>query len=84
MIKWWIAIGREMDLETPGNDRTDAIGEAKRKRKKGVATLLERFKSDAAKTSSEVRMELGITNGQSIHPMISSIRLFIFRIWLFV
>ena len=84
MIKWWIAIGREMDLETPGNDRTDAIGEAKRKRKKGVATLLERFKSDAAKTRSEVRMELGITNGQSVNPMISSIRLFIFRIWLFV
>ena len=72
IITWWIASGREMDLGKPGDvDRTDAIGgakkkefqedEAKEKRKTEVVTLLERFKSDAAKTRSEVRKELGIT-----------------------
>ena len=42
-------------------DYTDAIGVAKERGKKEVVTLLERFKSDAAKTRSEVRKELGIT-----------------------
>ena len=61
VIKVWIASGREMDLGKPGDvDKTDAIGGA---RKTEVVTLLERFKSDAAKTRSEVRKELGI-NGQ--------------------
>jgi len=75
IITWWIASGREMDLGKPGDvDRTDAIGgakkkefqedEAKEKRKTEVVTLLERFKSDATKTRSEVRLELGI-DGQS-------------------
>lgn len=75
IITWWIASGREMDLGKPGDvDRTDAIGgakkkefqedEAKMKRKTEVVTLLERFKSDADKTRSEVRLELGI-DGQS-------------------
>ena len=60
VIKWWIASGREMDLGTPGDvDKTDAIGGAKKRGKTEVVTLLERFKSDAAKTRSEVRMELG-------------------------
>jgi len=36
---------------------------AKKYGKTEVVTLLERFKSDAAKTRSEVRKELGI-NGQ--------------------
>ena len=62
IIKWWIASGREMDLGTPGDvDTTDAIGGAKQNGKTEVVTLLERFKSDAAKTRSEVRKELGIT-----------------------
>jgi len=62
IIKWWIASGREMDLGKPGDaDKTDAIGVAKRRGKTEVVTLLERFKSDAAKTRSEVRKELGIT-----------------------
>ena len=62
VIKVWIASGREMDLGTPGDIyKTDAIGGAKRNGKKEVVTLLERFKSDAAKTRSEVRKELGIT-----------------------
>ena len=64
IIRWWIASGREVDLGKPGDvGKTDAIGVAKEWGKKEVVTLLERFKSDAAKTRSEVRMELGI-NGQ--------------------
>jgi len=62
IIKVWIASGREMDLGKPGDvDKTDAIGVAKKKGKEEVASLLERFKSDAAQTRSEIRKELGIT-----------------------
>jgi len=62
VIKVWIASGREMDLGKPGDvDRTDAIGVAKKNHRTEVVSLLERFKSDAAKTRSEVRKELGIT-----------------------
>jgi len=62
VIKWWIGSGREMDLGKPGDiKKTDAIGGAKERGKKEVVTLLERFKSDAAKTRSEIRKELGIT-----------------------
>ena len=65
VIRWCIASGREMDLGIPGDvDKTDAIGRAKKFRETDMVTLLERFKSDAAKTRSEVRKELGI-NGQS-------------------
>ena len=61
VIRWWIASGREMDLGTPGDiDETDAIGVAKKYGKTEIATLLERFKKDAAKTRSEVKKELGI------------------------
>jgi len=68
IIKWWIASGREMDLGKPGDvEKTDAIGVAKRQGKTEVVTLLERFKSDAAKTRSEVRKELGITGQYIIH-----------------
>jgi len=73
VIKWWIASGREIDLGKPGDvDRTDAIGRAKKEGKSEVVTLLERFKSDAAKTRIEVKKELGI-NGQysSIIPSYS-------------
>ena len=63
VIKWCIASGREIDLGTPGDVKTDAIGAAKEVGHVKVASLLERFKSDAAKTRSEVRKELGI-NGQ--------------------
>jgi len=66
-IKLWIASGREMDLGKPGDAKTvawtDAIGKAKQLGKTEVASLLERFKSDATKTRSEVRKELGI-NGE--------------------
>jgi len=64
VIKWWIASGREMNLGTPGNDKTDAIGAAKRKGKTEVASLLERFKSNATKTRKEIRKQLRII-GQS-------------------
>jgi len=30
VIKWWIVSGREMDLGKPGDDKTDAIGVAKK------------------------------------------------------
>jgi len=81
LIKWWITSRREMDLGQPGNEKTDALGVAKnpvmhpweskegfeerKKRCTKVATLLERFKENASKTRSEVRMVLGII-GQSI------------------
>ena len=59
VIKVWIASGREMDLGKPGDvDYTDAIGVAKKNGKTEVATLLERFKENAAKTRSEIRKEL--------------------------
>ena len=63
VIKWWIASGREMDLGKPGDSETDAIVAAKKQGKTEVVSLLERFKSDATKTKSEVRLELGITTG---------------------
>ena len=62
VIMGWIASGREIDLGEPGDvDKTDAIGGARKNGKTEVVALLERFKSDAAKTRSEVRKELGIT-----------------------
>ena len=59
VIKWWIASGREMDLGTPGDAVTDAIGRAKKFDETEVATLLERFKSDAAQTKHAMRVEIG-------------------------
>jgi len=60
VIKWWIASGREMNLGTPGFlSKTDAIGVAKKQGKTEVVSLLERFKSDAAKTRHAMRVELG-------------------------
>ena len=73
VIKWWIVSGREMNLGTPGDvDKTDAIGRAKANGKTEVVSLLERFKSDASKTRSKVRLELGIT-GKSVSPSCSSL-----------
>jgi len=61
IIKWWIAAGKEMDFGKPGDvDRTDAIGIARKKKKTEIATLLERFKSDATRTRHLVRVELGL------------------------
>jgi len=68
-IRWWIASGREIDLGKPGDKETDVILLATTEERTEVATLLKRFKSDANKTRSEVRMELGI-DGQSV-PLIS-------------
>jgi len=60
IIKWWIASGREMDLGKPGDDRLDAIGEAKKIRSADVAELLERFKENPLETRHAVRLELGL------------------------
>ena len=66
VIKWWIASEREMNLGKAGDvDYTDAIGAAKKWEKTEVVNL-ESFKSDPAKTRSEVKLELGITNGKSV------------------
>ena len=62
VIKWLIASGREMDLGTPGNFGTDVIGAAMENDRTEVVTLLEKFKSDAVKTRSEVRLEIGWYN----------------------
>ena len=63
VIRWWIASGREMDLGTPGDvDKTDAIGAAMKYDNTEVGTLLERFKSDAAKTRHAMRVELSWYN----------------------
>ena len=52
-----------MDLGKPGDvHRTDAIGAAKERGKTNVVTLLERFKNDASKTRSEVKLELGLVD----------------------
>jgi len=60
VIKWWIASGREMDLGTPGDvDSPDAIGEAKKRGKTEVVTLLERFKENPLETRHAMRVELG-------------------------
>jgi len=68
IIKWWIASGREIDLGKPGDvDKTDAIGWAKKYGRTEVLTLLERFKSDAAKIRSEVRKEFGINGRYSYY-----------------
>ena len=50
-----------MDLGEPGNEKNDAIGEAKKKGKTEVVSLLERFKVNPTQTKSEIRKELKIT-----------------------
>ena len=59
VMKWWMASGREIDLGTPGDSRTDAIGRAKVLKKTEVVTLLERFKENPAETRQAVRVEIG-------------------------
>ena len=50
-----------MDLGKPGDVyKTDAIEGAMENRRMEIATLLERFKSDASKTRHAVRVELGL------------------------
>jgi len=59
-MKWWIACGREMHLGTPGDvDNTDAIGVARKERRKKVVTLLERFKENPDETRHAMRVEIG-------------------------
>ena len=81
VIKWWIASGREMDFGEPGDvDKTDAIGVARKEGNTEVVNLLGRFKSDAAKTRSEVRKELGINGQYSDYYSIVFLFLFSFSV----
>ena len=81
VIKWWIASEKEMDLGIPGDvDKTDAIRKAKQRGYAEVVSLLERFKSDAAKTRSEVRKELGINGQYSDYYSIVFLFLFSFSV----
>jgi len=60
VVKWWIASGREMDLGKPGDvEKTDAIGVAKKRCKRDVVALLERFKENPVETRDTVSVELG-------------------------
>ena len=50
-----------MDLGKPGDGyKTDAIEGAMENRRMEIATLLERFKNDAAQTRHAMRVELGL------------------------
>lgn len=72
VVKWWIASGRDMDLGTPGNPNTDAIGEARRiytwdteevkLQQAKLATLLERFKENPDYIRYATRLELGFVD----------------------
>jgi len=59
VIKWWIASGREVNLGTPGDGKTDAIRVAKKEGKTEVVILLERFNSDVTETRHAMRVEIG-------------------------
>ena len=58
LFKWWIASGREMDLGTPGNWATDAIGETKKKRMPQLSALLQRFKENPREVRFAMREEV--------------------------
>ena len=64
VIKWMIASGRDLDLDTKGNDwqgnECTAIEFARRESKTGVVSLLERFTLDQEQTRHEIRVELGL------------------------
>jgi hypothetical protein len=59
LVRWWIASGREMDLGTPGDGRTDAIASSRRG-PPWIRDLLLRFRDDPAGTRREVRVGLGL------------------------
>ena len=65
-IRWWIALGREMDLGGPGAREAGVVAEARKRGKTEVVTLLERFKENPEKTRQTLRNELEII-GMSIH-----------------
>ena len=58
IIKWCIASGREMDLWTSGDERTDAIAGAKRTGKPEVVTLLGRLHENPNETRHAMRLEI--------------------------
>jgi len=66
IIKCWIALGREMDLGTPGDENTDAILAAGKKEHGEVVSLLRRFKEDPVETRFAARMELGLLDEMAV------------------
>ena len=60
IVEWWIASGREMDLGTPGDEKTDTIGAGKMYGHTEVVSLLERFKENPGLTRYKVRVKLGL------------------------
>lgn len=60
LVKCWIASGREMDLGEPGNPKTDVVGALRRRNeKRGVISLLERFRENPTRVRLAVRLEIG-------------------------
>jgi len=59
VVESWIASGKEIDLGTPGDFKTDAIGEAKRKGHVSLAILLENFRETPEDSRHEVRARTG-------------------------
>jgi len=60
IIKWWLVSERGMYLGEPGDQKSDAIGAAKRFGRPEVVTLLERFKENPGLARHQVRAELGL------------------------
>jgi hypothetical protein len=67
VIQWWIATGREIDLGTPGDEKTDVIlatrpkndwDDAGNRRRKELASLLERFRENPSQVRHKVRLKL--------------------------
>lgn len=59
VIRRWIASGRDLDLGAPGEEKTDAIGAARREGRGEVVELLERFRGDPEGVRAEIRREMG-------------------------
>jgi len=61
VAKWWIASGREMDLGSAADYKTDAIGRAAQDEKE-LGILLERFKENPDEIRHAKRLEIGWYN----------------------
>jgi len=73
IIKWWISLGREIDLGQPGNQTTDVLGVAIREAQVETTFLLERYKSDPEQTRSQVRAELASDSRGNPFPTICTV-----------
>ncbi len=45
-------------MREPGNEKTDAIGMAKKRGKTEMVSLLEKFKANPTQTGNEIRLEM--------------------------